>query len=61
MYETTQKTITMTLEEFKAWEVSKGWKMTNLNGSLRTSAVSADAKWDRKEYFEIRVTIEKEK
>lgn len=32
MHEIEQKILDMTLDEFKVWEVPKGWKMTYLSG-----------------------------
>lgn len=56
MYEVTQKTITMTLEEFKKYEVPKGWKLMYVNGSKKVVFESANIKWNNQ--FEMKVTIE---
>jgi len=56
MHEINQKIVSMLLEEFKVWEVPKGYKMTNLSGEEQWGWPGS---LDR--YFMIRVTIEKER
>jgi hypothetical protein len=56
MNEVTQKIITMTLDHFRKWEVPLGWDLKYVSGSkMYGYPGSLDS------YFEIKVTVEKEK
>lgn len=59
MHEIEQKILDMTLEEFKEWEVPKGWKLLHVSGHKKQTAQLAysGGQW----YFSMCVTIEKEK
>lgn len=61
MYETTQKILKMNLEEFKKWEVPKGWELMYANGHKVYPTVSMIPEYNNSPYFEMTVTIEKEK
>ena len=56
-----QKIINMTLEEFNKYEVPVGWKLKYVNGCEKVTCESAMPQYDRVKYFEMNVTIEKEK
>lgn len=61
MYETTQKILKMSFEEFKIYKVPEGWKLIYVSGHGGRTCKSANPKWDRIPYFEMTVTIEEEK
>lgn len=55
MHEIEQKILDMTLDEFKVWEVPKGWKMMYLSGEEKLGwPGSLDC------YFRMRVVLIKE-
>ena len=56
-----QKILVMTLEEFTVYKVPEGWKLKYVNGCEKVSSKSAVSKYDSVPYFEMIVTIEKEK
>lgn len=56
-----QKVLVMSLEEFLVYKVPEGWKLKYVNGCEKVSFKSALPQYDGVPYFEMNVTIEKEK
>lgn len=60
MHEVTQKVLKMTIKEFKAWKVPKGWKILHASGHNVYPAASGIPGYNADPYFEFTIMIEKE-